>query len=54
VQVLNPIQERRASFTEPQVKEILDAGSARARKRAEQTMQEVHAAMQLTLTGAAS
>ncbi len=54
VQVLNPIQERRASFTEPQVKEILHAGSARARKRAEQTMQEVHTAMQLTLTGAAS
>ncbi|MDE3164148.1 MAG: tryptophan--tRNA ligase, partial [Acidobacteriota bacterium] len=54
VQVLKPIQERRASFTEPQVKEILNAGSARARKRAEQTMQEVHTAMQLTLTGAAS
>ncbi len=54
VQVLNPIQERRASFTEPQVVEILHAGSGRARKRAEQTMQEVHTAMQLTLTGAAS
>ena len=54
VQVLNPIQERRASFTEAQVVEILHAGSARARKRAEQTMQEVHTAMQLTLTGAAS
>ncbi|MDE3062923.1 MAG: tryptophan--tRNA ligase [Acidobacteriota bacterium] len=54
VQVLKPIQERRASFTEPQVKEILNAGSARARNRAEQTMQEVHTAMQLTLTGAAS
>jgi tryptophanyl-tRNA synthetase len=54
VQVLNPIQERRASFTEPQVVEILHQGSARARKRAEQTMQEVHSAMQLTLTGAAS
>jgi tryptophanyl-tRNA synthetase len=54
VQVLKPIQDRRASFTEPQVKEILNAGSARARKRAEQTMQEVHTAMQLTLTGAAS
>ncbi|MGA8042468.1 MAG: tryptophan--tRNA ligase [Terracidiphilus sp.] len=54
VQILNPIQERRASFTEPQVAEILHAGSARARKRAEHTMQEVHTAMQLTLTGAAS
>lgn len=54
VQVLNPIQERRASFTEPQVVEILHEGSARARKRAEQTMQEVHTAMQLTLTGATS
>ncbi len=53
VQVLNPIQERRASFTEPQVMEILQDGSSRARARAGQTMAEVHAAMQMTLTGGA-
>ena len=48
VQVLNPIQERRASFTTPQVEEILHAGNTRASARAEQTMQEVRAAMRLT------
>lgn len=48
VQVLNPIQERRASFTGPQVEEILHAGNAKAAARAEQTMQEVRAAMRLT------
>jgi tryptophanyl-tRNA synthetase len=48
VQILEPIQSRRASFTEPQVKEILEDGSNRARTRAEQTMQEVRTAMQLT------
>jgi tryptophanyl-tRNA synthetase len=47
VKVLSPIQERRASFTEAQVTEILEDGSNRARARAEQTMQEVRAAMQL-------
>jgi len=47
VQILNPIQERRAKLSEPQVKEILRAGSARACARAGQTMEEVHAAMQL-------
>ena len=47
VQVLAPIQERRASFTDAQVEEILEDGSNRARTRAEQTMQEVRAAMQL-------
>ena len=51
VQVLNPIQERRAGFTEPQVLEILHEGSSRARARAQQTMDEVHAAMKMTLTG---
>jgi tryptophanyl-tRNA synthetase len=51
VQVLKPIQDRRASFTEPQVKEILEDGSRRARARAEQTMVEVRAAMQMTPTG---
>ena len=47
VQVLAPIQERRASFTDAQVTEILEDGSDRARDRAEQTMQEVRAAMQM-------
>jgi tryptophanyl-tRNA synthetase len=50
VQVLQPLQDRRASFTEPQVIEILEDGSRRARARAEQTMIEVRAAMQMTLT----
>jgi tryptophanyl-tRNA synthetase len=48
VQVLEPIQARRASFSEPQVKEILEVGSSRARARAEQTMEEVRSAMQMT------
>jgi tryptophanyl-tRNA synthetase len=47
VKVLAPIQERRASFTEAQVTEILEDGSNRARARAEQTMREVRAAMQM-------
>jgi tryptophanyl-tRNA synthetase len=50
VQVLQPIQDRRASYTESQVKEILDSGSRRARQRAEQTMVEVREAMQMPLT----
>ena len=53
VQILQPIQERRASFSETQVKEILEDGSSRARARAEQTMQEVRAAMQINLTNEA-
>ncbi len=51
VQVLQPIQARRASFTPAQVIQILKEGSDRARLRAEQTMQQVRAAMQLTLPG---
>jgi tryptophanyl-tRNA synthetase len=47
VQVLNPIQERRASYTTSQVEEILDDGNARAAARAEQTMEEVRVAMKL-------
>jgi tryptophanyl-tRNA synthetase len=47
VQVLAPIQERRASYTEAQVAEILEDGSSRARARAELTMVEVRAAMQI-------
>jgi tryptophanyl-tRNA synthetase len=50
VKILEPIQQRRASFTEDQAKEILEAGSLRAAARAEQTMREVRAAMQMTLT----
>jgi tryptophanyl-tRNA synthetase len=48
VQVLSPIQERRARYTESDAAEILEEGSNRARTRAEQTMAEVRAAMQLT------
>ncbi len=51
VQLLEPIQTRRAGFSESHVKEILEAGSNRARRRAEQTMEEVRAAMQLTSAG---
>src|SRR5579863_7555048 len=47
VKVLTPIQERRASFTEAQVTEILEDGSNRARARADQTMVEVRSAMQM-------
>jgi tryptophanyl-tRNA synthetase len=47
VQVLNPIQERRARFSEAEVNDILGEGSARAATRAEQTMVEVRAAMKL-------
>jgi tryptophanyl-tRNA synthetase len=50
MKVLQPIQDRRAQFTEPQVIEILEDGSRRARARAEQTMREVRDAMQMTLT----
>jgi tryptophanyl-tRNA synthetase len=52
VQLLSPIQERRAGFTEAQVEEIINDGSNRARTRAEQTMRqtmrEVRAAMQMS------
>jgi tryptophanyl-tRNA synthetase len=49
VQVLNPIQERRAAYKPAQVIEILEEGGRKAAARAEQTMQEVRTAMQLTL-----
>jgi len=54
VRVLQPIQERRASFSSAQVKEILDDGSCRARVRAEETMRQVRDAMQMTLTSPAA
>jgi tryptophanyl-tRNA synthetase len=50
MRVLQPIQDRRAQFIEPQVIEILEDGSRRARIRAEQTMREVRDAMRMTLT----
>ncbi len=48
VQVLKPIQERRAGFSDKQVEEILKDGSRRASARAEQTMREVRSAMHMT------
>jgi tryptophanyl-tRNA synthetase len=50
MRVLQPIQDRRAQYTQPQVIEILEDGSRRARARAEQTMCEVREAMRLTLS----
>ena len=47
VQILNPIQERRAKFSEADALNILEDGSNRARVRAEQTMVQVRAAMQM-------
>jgi tryptophanyl-tRNA synthetase len=47
VQILNPIQERRAKYTPSEVEDILKDGAHRARNRAEQTMTEVRTAMQL-------
>ena len=47
VQILNPIQERRAKYSEADAVGILEEGSNRARVRAEQTMQEVRAAMRV-------
>jgi tryptophanyl-tRNA synthetase len=54
MKVLQPIQDRRAGLTEKHVLEVLDEGSRRACARAEQTMNEVRASMQLTLTAGAS
>jgi tryptophanyl-tRNA synthetase len=51
VQILQPIQERRARYSEAQALEILEDGSNRARRRAEQTMVEVRAAMRMPTTG---
>jgi tryptophanyl-tRNA synthetase len=48
VQILNPIQERRAKYSEADAVGILEEGSNRARERAEQTMREVRAAMGMT------
>jgi tryptophanyl-tRNA synthetase len=51
VQVLEPIQQRRAGFSEAQAEEILKDGSRRARARAEETMKQVRAAMRMKLPG---
>lgn len=51
VQILNPLQERRAKFSEAQVEELLVEGSNRARQRAQQTMDQVRRAMQMPLAG---
>jgi tryptophanyl-tRNA synthetase len=48
VRILNPIQERRAKFSDADVEDIVRGGDARARDRAEKTMEEVRGAMQLT------
>ncbi len=50
VQILNPLQERRARYSESDVRDILEDGSNRARARAERTMTEVRAAMQMATT----
>jgi tryptophanyl-tRNA synthetase len=47
VEILNPIQERRAQYREADAAEILTDGSNRARTRAEETMVEVRAAMKI-------
>jgi len=49
VQILNPIQERRARFSEEQAVEILHEGSRHAADRAEKTMVEVRAAVRLLI-----
>ncbi len=51
VQILEPIQARRASFSEAQARDILEEGSDRACARAEETMQQVRAAMRMTAAG---
>ena len=53
VQILQPIQERRARYSEAQVEEILNDGSLRASARAEQPMVEVRSAMKLPMSGGA-
>jgi tryptophanyl-tRNA synthetase len=47
VQLLNPIQQRRAKLSQAEVRDILNQGSTRAAHRAEQTMVQVRAAMRM-------
>jgi len=49
IQILAPIQERRAQFTAAQAMEIIEAGSVRAQVRAAQTMREIDEAMQMPI-----
>jgi tryptophanyl-tRNA synthetase len=51
VQLLNPMQERRRKFEDnPELAwDILEAGSERARKKAGETMEDVRAAMGMSL-----
>jgi tryptophanyl-tRNA synthetase len=51
VELLNPIQERRRKFEDnPKLAwDILEAGSERARKKAGETMDDVRAAMGMSL-----
>jgi len=47
VQILNPIQQRRAAFTTDDARQIIQDGSVKAARRAEQTMVEVRDAIKL-------
>jgi tryptophanyl-tRNA synthetase len=47
VQILTPLQERRAGYSLDQAKEILRAGTEKAAKRAQETMDQVREAMKL-------
>ena len=47
VQILNPIQERRASFTTDDARQIIQDGSVKAALRAEQTMVQVRQSVRL-------
>jgi tryptophanyl-tRNA synthetase len=49
VQILNPIQERRAKYSEADAMGVLEEGSNRARARAKQTMAQVRAAMRVAV-----
>jgi tryptophanyl-tRNA synthetase len=49
VQILNPIQERRAKYSEADAMGVLEEGSDRARARAKQTMAQVRAAMRVAV-----
>ncbi len=49
VEILRPMQERRARYSEADAVGLLEAGSARAKVRAEETMVEVRDAMRISL-----
>jgi tryptophanyl-tRNA synthetase len=54
VQILAPIQERRARYSDADAEDILVAGSKRASVRAEETMRKVRCAMGLTFGSGAA